>query len=241
MPDFGNQNPLGDIADAAYCVDIALLIDVTGSMGSIISKTKADAMSFCEKFHESMEASGKNVDQLRIKVIPFRDYAYDGNEAMADSGFFMLPDQNTEFQAYVDGLNAAGGGDEPESALEAMALAMRSDWTKEGTKRRHVILVFSDASAVPLQDPNRTKNPAYPANMPKDLAELADMWSGVSQELSGMPDAKAARLVVFAPNSHPWTDLEVWNKTWISYSKAGQGLDEVSIQMAIDLLVASVA
>ena len=222
-----------------YCVDIAMLIDATGSMSPFINHLKEEAIAFCERYHKAMDATGKNVDELRVKVIPFRDYAYDGAESMDDSGFFNLPEQNAEFQNYVSGIVATGGGDEPESALEAMALAMRSDWTTMGSKRRHVILVFTDASAAPLQDSQRVSNPSYPPNMPRNLQELGDMWSG-GQSVDGMPEERSARLVIFAPNVQPWCDMQAWNNVWPSFSQAGKGLGEVDIDLAIQLLVNSV-
>ncbi len=224
----------------AYCVDIVMCIDATGSMAPIIEEVKRNALAFCDKFHEQMDANGKNVETLRIKVIAFRDYGCDGAGAMAQSEFFVLPEQNEAFRSYVMGITATGGGDGPESALEAMALAMRSDWTTDGAKQRHVILVFTDASAVPLRDPSRTSNPTYPADMPASLADLGDMWAGESQELGGMPSGKSARLVLFAPSTSPWTDIQVWNNVWAAFSPAGKGLEDVDIDLAIQLLVNSV-
>ena len=226
--------------NAGYCIDIAMLIDATGSMSPIIQEVKRNAMEFCEKFHQQMEDNNKNVQELRIKVIPFRDYECDGNHAMAESQFFSLPEQNEAFHDYLNNIEAMGGGDEPENALEAMALAMRSDWTTKGSKRRHVILVFTDASAVPLKHPTRVTNSLYPDNMPNDLSELGDMWKGFSQELGGMPDERSSRLVLFAPNVSPWCDMQAWNNVWPSFSKAGAGLDEIDIDIAINLLVGSV-
>ena len=240
MFDIEGQKGLDPIGGQGYCVDIAMLIDATGSMGHIIEEVKKNATDFCRKFHEAMEANGKNVEELRLKVIPFRDYAYDGTYSMADSGFFVLPQQNDDFHNYVSSIVARGGGDEPENALEAMALAMRSDWTTKGFKRRHVILVFTDASAVPLKDAARMKNPAYPENMPETLAQLGEMWANASQELSGMPEERSARLVMFAPNVSPWCDITSWNNVWNAFSPAGTGLNNVDTDMAIQLLVNSV-
>lgn len=240
MFDAIGQAGLDTATNQAYCVDIAMLIDATGSMAPIIDEVKDNALSFCTKFHEAMETNGKNVEELRIKVIPFRDFECDGDQSLDDSGFFTLPEQNEAFRRYVSGITAKGGGDEPESALEAVAAAMRSEWTTKGGKRRHVILVFTDASAVPLKAPSRTKSPFYPENMPENLAQLGDMWSAVGQELQGMPDPNYARMVLFAPNVQPWCDMQVWNNVWTSFSKAGTGLAEVDIDMAIQLLVNSV-
>lgn len=235
------QGGLDPIVGQGYCVDIAMLIDATGSMAPIIDEVKENAMTFCTKFHEAMEAGGKNVEELRIRVIPFRDYQFDGAQAMDESKFYVLPEENDAFRNYVSSITAKGGGDEPESALEALALAMRSPWTTNGAKRRHVILVFSDASAVQLMDPSRTANPKYPENMPATLADLGDMWLGCSQALGGMPDSRAARLVLFVPNVDPWTSMQTWGNVWTSFSQAGKGLDEVDIDMAIQLLVNSVS
>ena len=81
------QGGLDPVGGQGYCVDIAMLIDATGSMSPIINEVKENAMAFCTRFHEVMEVMGKNVDELRIKVIPFRDYAYDGAQAMEDKRY----------------------------------------------------------------------------------------------------------------------------------------------------------
>ena len=228
-----------DLDSVAYCVDIAMLIDATESMGPIIDVVKANVLDFCKKFHEAMEVNGQNVDELRVKVIPFRDYQYDGAKAMDDSGFFSLPEQNEAFESYVKGIVAEGGGDEPENALEALSLAMRSDWTTNGSRRRHVILVFTDAPAVPLKDEKRVASPYYPPNMPADLKELEDMWDGRKQG-DGMPEYRSARLVVFAPNVEPWTSIQMWDHAWVAFSEAGTRLDDVDMNMAIMLLITGI-
>ena len=235
------MNNFGDLqGNATYNVDISMCIDGTGSMSPIIEQVKQDAMAFCDKFHAAMDGDGKNVDQLRIRVITFRDFAYTDAPALECSEFFSLPEQNEAFRSYVSGIVAKGGGDEPESALEAMATAMRSDWTTDGGKRRHVVLMFTDASAVKLDDPSRTSHPDYPENMPKSMAELSEMWAGVSQTLGGMPEERSARLVVFAPNATPWNELPSWNRVWNCFSQAGKGLSEFDTDAAIQLLVGSI-
>ena len=74
-----------------YNVDIVMCIDATGSMSPIIEKVKENALSFYQRFLESMEESEKTVEQLRIKVIVFRDYGCD-EAPMTESEFFTLPD-----------------------------------------------------------------------------------------------------------------------------------------------------
>ena len=219
-----------------YCVDIVMCIDATGSMAPIINEVKENALSFYEKFVDGMEDADKAVDQLRIKVIVFRDYICD-SEPMTESEFFILPDQKDEFKRFVEKIEACGGGDGPENALEAIALALKSKWTTGGSKRRHAVLVFSDAAALPLGE--RASSANYPSDLPKDLPQLGAWWEATDQTLDSTYQAKAGRLVAFVPNAEPWTELQAWNRYWPAFSQAGTGLEEVDIQSAIDLLVGS--
>lgn len=218
-----------------YFVDIAMCIDGTGSMSPIIEEVKNNALTFYQRFVDAMEENDKEVAQLRVKVITFRDYARDA-EPMTESQFFLLPDQNEEFATCVNGIEATGGGDIPENALEAIALAMKSDWTTGGDKRRHVILVFSDAPALPLGE--RAGCAGYPADMPT-LQQLGAWWENTDQSFGGTYQKEAGRLVAFVPNAEPWTDLQAWNRYWPAFSAAGTGLDNVDIETAIALLVGS--
>ena len=220
-----------------YCVDIVMCIDATGSMAPILNEVKNNAMSFYQKFEQAMEENDKDICQLRIKVIAFRDYICD-TDPMVESEFFVLPAQSSAFKNFVSGIEASGGGDTPENALEAIALALKSDWTTLGNKRRHVILVFSDAPALALGE--RADCPNYPRDLPNSLAQLGAWWEGTDQEFSGSYRRKAGRLVAFVPNATPWNELKSWNRYWPAYSPAGTGLDNVNMQGAIDLLVGSI-
>ena len=219
-----------------YFVDIVMCIDATGSMAPIINKVKENAMSFYQRFVDSMEENDKEVSTLRIKVIVFRDYMCD-SEPMVESSFFILPDQNAAFKSFVNNIEACGGGDKPENALEAIALALKSNWTTAGSNRRHAILVFTDAPALALGE--RADSPNYPSGLPRSIAELGAWWEGTDQMFQSTYQRKAGRLVAFVPEVSPWTDLQAWNRYWPAFSNAGTGLEEVDIQQAIDLMVGS--
>lgn len=219
-----------------YNVDIVMCIDATGSMDHILDEVKRTALSFDKMFRDAMHASGKIVEQLRVKVIAFRDYIID-SEPMKESPFFVLPAQQSQFKAFLDGIEASGGGDEPENALEAIATALKTDWVTTGGKRRHVVLVFTDASALELNQRSGCKN--YPHDLPKTLAELGDWWEGTSQYFSGNFEPKAGRMVIFCPRKEPWTQIHVWNNLWTSFSDS-YGLDGTEMNAVISLLTGSV-
>ena len=221
-----------------YYVDIVMCIDATGSMSPIIEEVKANAISLYQKFVDQMEENDKDVAQLRIKVIAFRDYGCD-DEPMVESEFFNLPDQNDAFRSFVSSIEAKGGGDGPENALEAIALALKSDWTAEpGVKKRHAILVFSDAPALPLGE--RAGSAKYPSGLPANLAQLGAWWEGTDPTFSSAYQPIAGRLVAFVPDAEPWTDMQAWNRFWGAFSAAGTGLADVDIQAVFDLRVGSI-
>lgn len=215
-----------------YNVDIVMCIDATGSMAPIIADVKRNALALNEKFFNAMNAEGKTVQKLRVKVITFRDFGVDA-EPMVESKFFDLgTGEDAEFANYVSAITATGGGDLPESALEALALAIKSDWIKTGAVRRHVIMMYTDAPAAPLG--TGSDSPSYPADMPRSLAELGDMWE--SQDM----EARAKRLLIFAPEAEPWSDLGLWTQAFHTPSKAGAGCEENDIDTCIRLLVKSI-
>lgn len=208
------QGALGGIT--TY-VDIVFCIDVTESMAPIIETVKNLTLDLYDDLITNMRENNQRiVKQLRVKVIAFRDYYCDGAYAMEESQFFTLPDQRTEFRNFVASLEAKGGGDEPENALEAMALAMKSDWVKVADpnteKARNVVVIFTDASAHPLEKAADGVSEYYPADMLKSYNELYEAWCGqgtcLDSGVSYSMNKAAERLIIFAPeDAYPWSDM----------------------------------
>lgn len=219
-----------------YSVDIVLCIDATGSMGGLINQTKANALQFYEDLNGAMSEKDKVVDNLRVKVIAFRDYYVDREKSMVESPFYSLPDEQEDYAAFVNPLAAEGGGDEPETGLEALSLAIKSDWSSSGDRRRQIIVVWTDASAHPLEANADSKPIDYPTDLPKNFDELTDWWEG--QTYMSM---EAKRIILYAPDSYGWTDIAThWNNCIHYPSKAGDGLSEVDYQAILDVIANSV-
>lgn len=221
-----------------YNVDIVMCIDCTGSMGGLLDNVKNNALKFYPDLKESCAKKDKEISELRIKVIAFRDFNADGDNALNETEFFKIPEQEDDFRHFINGLSPRGGGDEPENGLEALALAMKSDWTTGGDKRRHVIVVWSDASTHPLETPI-TKNEYYPQDMPANLDELTNWWE---DEQSGvMPSRTAKRLVIFAPDASAWTEIGLnWANTIHHPAKAGEGLTDVDYETIMATIANSI-
>lgn len=218
-----------------YYVDVVMCIDCTGSMGDLLNTVKTNALKFYPDIKAKCEEKGKEISQLRIRVIAFRDFEADGSAAIDDTGFLLIPDQEEKFKAYVSGLNAMGGGDEPENGLEALAMAINSDWTTGGDKRRQVIVVWTDASTKSL---GTCTAPSYPSNMPASFDELTDWWE---DEQAGKVNSNAKRLILFAPDASAWTEIGLeWNNTIHHPAKAGAGLSDVDYDTILQMIANSI-
>jgi hypothetical protein len=213
---------MGSNYKLSYGVDLVFCIDATQSMDHILDTVKDNALNFYQDFKRVMDAKNKPVAQLRVKIIAFRDYLADGNQAMMMTDFFQLPNQAESFRDAVNSIVADGGGDDPEDGLEAVAFAIKkSDWSKEATRNRHVIVVWSDDAAHPLGF--CSKSSYYPKGMAKDFDELSAWWG--SKYAPGIMDEYSKRMILFTPDAPGWREIrDNWNKVIHYESDAGDGL-----------------
>jgi hypothetical protein len=134
--------------------DLVFLIDVSGSMAPIIDALKRNI----ELFIDSLSAGeGNNVSPVRdwrAKAVGYRDFDEDP-QPFVDNPFVR---DVAALKAQLTGLVAEGGGDEPESLLDAlfkianMGQMERGAQSDDASKWRYrsdaarVVIVFTDAS-----------------------------------------------------------------------------------------------
>lgn len=220
-----------------YGVDLVFCIDATMSMDHILDTVKNNAMNFYQDFSKVMFEKHKSVSQLRIRIVAFRDYYYDKENAMLVTDFFNFPQQAEDFKACVQSIVAEGGGDDPEDGLEALAYAMKSDWGTDAQKKRHVIVVWSDDATHELGFGKSVSN--YPNGMAKDFDELTRWWG--SKSCPGIMDESAKRLILFTPDKESWNTIsDTWNNVIQYVSDAGTGLADVDYQQILSAICNSI-
>jgi hypothetical protein len=137
-------------------VDIAFIIDCTGSMGPCISALKHNVSSFVDFLSSGAQGEAPPVREWRARIIGFRDWEFDQvplemHPFVTDAG--LLRDQ-------LQGLVAEGGMDEPECLLDALYAAAVCGQTDRGAQpdpykwryrsdATRVAIVFTDASFKP--------------------------------------------------------------------------------------------
>lgn len=236
QPGTGRAGQTGQEGSVLTNVDIVFAIDATGSMSPCLKQTTAVAADLLPRIQAALGDKKRRVDQLRTKVIAFRDY-YCDSEPMVESPFYEHPGQEDEFRAFLDRIDATGGGDAPENALEALYQAIKSDWVETGAKRRHIVVLMTDTAPHPLDHPKRKTAKGYPADMPKDLTGLMLAWD----DGQGKLNSNARRMAIFAPEDKVWRGIA---NTWelVSYMpcRAAAGLADADMDVVVKWIAESI-
>ncbi len=109
-------------------IDLAIVIDTTGSMQSVIDDVKTEVRSFIASLQEMVPAS-------RVAVVAYRDKGEEYITRWVDFSFHTSKVQN-----FVSGLRADGGGDYEEAVKQGIEAAINElKWRK--TAKRFIILI----------------------------------------------------------------------------------------------------
>ncbi|MBR4792771.1 MAG: VWA domain-containing protein [Bacteroidaceae bacterium] len=117
--------------------DVVFLFDCTGSMGPYINNVKDNVASLIKGFNSTPNV----VLDWRVRAMGYKDFFVD-SDCLIDS-FDFTNDPDVFANSQLARLKADGGGDEKESAIDALWYALkRSDWRPRCTK---VLVLFTDA------------------------------------------------------------------------------------------------
>jgi hypothetical protein len=142
-------------------VDLVFLIDVTGSMSPCLNALKNNINLFVQSLTTRDANNTTPVRHWRAKAVGYRDFEHDA-EPIIDHPFVETAE---ELREQLASLVPEGGGDEPESLLEALyaVATMRATekdappdpyaWRYRSSAAR-VVIIFTDASyKEPLAQP----------------------------------------------------------------------------------------
>lgn len=230
---------MGSPYKITYGVDIVFCIDCSRHMEPELERVKKHVCDFCGDLIRNMDSKGQPISQLRARIILYRDYLEDGDQAVLGTYFFQFPAEKEEFRDAVQSITAGGGGvGTAQDGLEALAFAIKSTpWDRSSTKRVHLIVVYSNNPAHPLGYGSRS--PYYPKGMAKNFDELTAWWG--SKYAPGIMDEYAKRMIIFAPDAPGWKEIRNnWNKVVHYTSDAASGLREYDYDSILSLLTNSI-
>jgi hypothetical protein len=186
--------------------DIVFLIDISGSMTPIIDALRKNIETFVDSLSKGDANNAAAVKDWRGKVVGYRDV-----EAAVAEGLPWIEDNPfvrdaVALKAQLGGLRAAGGGDEPESLLDAlykiatMEASPKGAQSEEPTRWRYrseaarVVVVFTDASF-------------------KETMAIPEAKGGSLQDVANVVMANRIILSLFAPNFEGYDRLSQIDKS----------------------------
>ncbi|WVR06663.1 hypothetical protein IAU60_003695 [Kwoniella sp. DSM 27419] len=121
------------------CIDLAFILDCTGSMQKYINSVRDHITGICDMIRGEQGLSGP--EDVRVAVVNYRDHPPQDNTYVYKCHPFTsnIP----EVHDYLKGLTASGGGDGPEAVTAGMAATLTDlEWRREAAK---MVVLIADA------------------------------------------------------------------------------------------------
>ena len=131
----GAVAPAGRVADARPRIDVVFVLDTTGSMGGLIEGAKAKIWAIANQM-----ISAKPTPRLRVGLVGYRDR---GDEYVTRR--FDLSDDIDAIYGHLQGFQAGGGGDTPESVNQALHEAVHEMSWSPGREALKIVFLVGDA------------------------------------------------------------------------------------------------
>ena len=182
--------------------DIVFLIDVSGSMAPVIDALRRNIEVFIDSLSGADANNAAPVKDWRAKVVGFRDAEHD-RDWYQDHPFVR---DAVALKAQLASLRAEGGGDEPESLLDAlyklatMEATPKGAQSEEANKWRYrsdaarVVVVFTDATF-------------------RETMSIPEAKGGALQDVANVIMANRIILSIFAPNFEVYDRLSQIDKS----------------------------
>jgi len=186
--------------------DLVFVVDVSGSMATCIDALRTNIETFVDSLSQGDANNAAPVKDWRGKVVGYRDIESaeaDGLPWIVDNPFVR---DAGALKAQLAALQAVGGGDEPESLLDAlykvasMEAMPKGSQSEDPSKWRYrsdaarVVIVFTDASF-------------------KETMGIAEAKGGSLQDVANMIMANRVILSLFAPNFEGYDRLSQIDKS----------------------------
>ena len=133
----------GQEAKKKGVVDIIFVIDTSGSMGPVISKIGKNIAGFIDSLNPA------DIKDWRVRVFSFGDLETDTPDIALNVNRPWTQDPQeivNQLVECIENVKKQGGGDEPESSLDALYLSAKDGFDSSWTERTRAIVLFTDAT-----------------------------------------------------------------------------------------------
>jgi hypothetical protein len=206
MPMEAAAPPVQERPKTKGVADIVFLIDISGSMAPCIDALRRNIEAFVDSLSRGDANNSAPVRDWRGKVVGYRDVEASQTEGLpwiVDNAFVR---DAGALKAQLGALDANGGGDEPESLLDALYTVAAMEAVPKGSQSEdpgkwryrsdaaRVVIVFTDASF-------------------KETMSIPQAKGGSLQDVANLVMANRIILSLFAPNFEGYDRLSQIDKS----------------------------
>jgi hypothetical protein len=186
--------------------DLVFLVDVSGSMATCIDALRTNIEAFIDSLSRGDANNAAPVRDWRAKVVGYRDIEAAQVEHLSWLEDHPFVRDAGALKSQLASLQANGGGDEPESLLDALYKVASMEATPKGSQSEdagkwryrsdaaRVVIVFTDASF-------------------KETMSLPEAKGGSLQDVANLVMANRIILSLFAPNFEGYDRLSQIDKS----------------------------
>jgi hypothetical protein len=186
--------------------DIVFLVDVSGSMQPCLDALVRNIEVFVDSLSRGDANNAAPVKDWRGKVVGYRDFESADSEGLPWIEDHPFVRDAVALKAQLATLRAQGGGDEPESLLDALYTVATMEASPKGAqaeeptevalpqRRARVVVVFTDASF-------------------KETLQIPQAKGGALQDVANVVMANRIILSLFAPNFEGYDRLSQIDKS----------------------------
>jgi hypothetical protein len=186
--------------------DIVFLVDVSGSMAPCIDALRRNIEVFVDSLSKGDANNAAPVKDWRGKVVGYRDIEHADDEGLPWIEDHPFVRDAVALKAQLGTLQAQGGGDEPESLLDALYTVATMPATPKGAQSEdpamwryrseaaRVVVVFTDASF-------------------KETLQIPAAKGGSLQDVANVVMGNRIILSLFAPNFEGYDRLSQIDKS----------------------------
>ncbi len=198
--------------------DFVFVVDGAGAEENLLEAAKSKALDLHRYIQEYLQGRNSLLKSLRVRLIVFRGQKAKEGPRVESRDFFNLPEEADAFRQYADSLRSAAGADDPRGGMEALMMAIKSDWLKASMKMRHFIIVMAGRSTHPSDILYPFDEPGFTGDDGLDPLDFLQLnWINPQGSLS--KDAK--RMILLTPDTYPWSKISWWDYTTFDFSRLG--------------------
>jgi len=186
----GNADGTGGIGGGISALDMAFVVDDTGSMSSFLVTVKDIVTQLVTDLQETYET-------VRFGLVRFKD---EGDTTVE----LDFTTNGSAFIAAVDALSASGGGDGPENGFGATVLGCGSmNWSPSATGTQKIAYLFTDQTS---HERGATEAQALASLDAQDTVFLLSTDDGSEKNYGGLVSATGGSTIDYAQDDQDVLD-----------------------------------